>query len=63
MGKLYAGPLFLNTAPNWQHHMTGAVRRQGNKAVLPTQQCQEREATSMSGNGCRDMKCAMGTMH
>ena len=60
-GESNTGPWFLNTMPNWQHHMTKAVCRQGNRAVLPTRQCREVEATGMSGNGRRDMKCAVGT--
>ena len=62
MGKSYAGPCSLYTSRNCRvRHVTEAVRRQGNKAVLPTRQCQEREATGMSGNGRRNMKCAVGT--
>ena len=61
-GETYAGPLFLNTRGKCRvRHVTKAVRRQGNEAVLPTRQCREGEATGMSGTGRKDLKCAVGT--
>ena len=62
-GETNSGPCSLYTQGNCRvRHVTQAVRRQGNEAVLPTRQCQEREATGMSGNSRRNMKCAVGTM-
>ena len=61
-GETNSGLCSLYTSRNCRvHHVTKAVRCQGNEAVLPTQQCRERKATGMSGNGRRNMKCAVGT--
>ena len=53
-GETDSGLCSLCTCGNCRvHHVIRAVRHQGNKAVLPTWQCQEGEATGMSRNGRR----------